>query len=259
MSVSIDIQNNYMTALDQLKTIDSMARSSSKTIGGNIGMIDGHVVKFNTHWQERLFSKTTDEMRDASDTLRNTLQNIVKTLLAGNDAKISQINSMIAGKGLLQRSVVAKVVDQVAEAKLQMPSKQMGWGFYETDFKSSADEIRANRTTGQKTDIATVRAHVNESVAEWKVQCQKFVDDAMPLLRASVDKMKQFVDPYGKISLGDEDQLKKLMTPSLVHLFKQGFADKIGRLAPGGANEYTIDAQAMYVLKCLERGEASSL
>ena len=67
-------------AQDALAQIAKMAYGSGRNEGvaggkGNIGLVDGQVVKFNTHWTERLKS-TTDEMRASCDELRRKLGTI---------------------------------------------------------------------------------------------------------------------------------------------------------------------------------------
>jgi len=107
---------------------------------GRIGMIDGKPVKFNTHWKERLFGeKATAEMRDSCNQLRKSLYDVAKfvgldfatlqRLCKGLGMKVERneqvlsdgtmfqlgVNMEIVDKGLLDRKVVAKFVNELRQ------------------------------------------------------------------------------------------------------------------------------------------------
>lgn len=119
--------NLNANSAQQLQELASMAYGHGSTTAGagNIGMIGGHVVKFNTHLSERLFSSGMKADRQAScDALREHLGNLAKTLYGNNvsegmtkilaDLGINKDGTLLqGGKKLLDRKVVAKFVDQV--------------------------------------------------------------------------------------------------------------------------------------------------
>ena len=127
-------------AQDALAQIAKMAYGSGRNEGvaggkGNIGIVDGQVVKFNTHWTERLKS-TTGEMRASCDELRHKLGAIAGELLASPGEEGSEVavakremlanirrqlgldpeGQQVVSTRLLDRKIVAAVVTQLAEA-----------------------------------------------------------------------------------------------------------------------------------------------
>ena len=179
--MAIELQSG-MSAMDQLKAIDSMARSSSGKIAGNIGLVDGHVVKFNTHWSERLFSRTTDQMRDASNAMRDTLRGLVGQIFGRNQEKIAQLNALIDGNGdrsLLDRAVVARVIDEVAASE--------GGAV-----KSAAEDVAQLSSKGRSTTFAAVRGEVdvlNTAKQERQAICERLRGVAEPLVERMKDRM----------------------------------------------------------------------
>lgn len=122
-SVTLDTS---ASALDQLKTINLMAQSTKSTTAGRIGLLNGKVVKFNTHLSERLFgpAKSQDMVQSCND-LRAHLCGLLKNVLTKpEDANLlakltSQIGEVDEGKqpmNLLNRSVVASVIKEVETA-----------------------------------------------------------------------------------------------------------------------------------------------
>ena len=155
MSIKLDANTS---AYQQLAQINEMARSSSKTIAGNLGMINGRVVKFNTHFSERLFSQTTNDMLAASNAMRDTLKDLIGKVLVDDQAKIAELCRMIDGKGnqtLLERKVVAKVIEKaqtyagvgmgVTAEALRLQSSQG----IKTDFTSAQIEVRRDELRPQ--------------------------------------------------------------------------------------------------------------
>ncbi len=134
----IDISSvNARQSLHEIAKMAYGSGSSEKTAGGkgNIGILNGHVVKFNTHLLERMGS-TTDDMRASCDALRMRLSAIAEELLIDphfqytqesadrrdnliasirRDLGMSADGEKVETRGLLDRTVVAKVVKQLGE------------------------------------------------------------------------------------------------------------------------------------------------
>ena len=134
------LELNGLGAQDALAQIAKMAYGSGRGEGvsggkGNIGLVDGQVVKFNTHWTERLRS-TTGEMRASCDELRRKLGAIAGELLASPGEEAPEVaaakretlagirrqlgldpaGQAVVSTRLLDRRVVAAVVTRLAEA-----------------------------------------------------------------------------------------------------------------------------------------------
>ncbi len=138
------ININNMNATQSLSEIAKMAYGSGdseKTAGGkgNIGIFNGHVVKFNTHLSERM-SSTTDDMRASCNQLRTHLQRVAYDLLIGENSfahskevftqradayntickdlglQRSDGKAVTNPKALLDRKVVAKVLNTLSQA-----------------------------------------------------------------------------------------------------------------------------------------------
>ena len=110
---------------------------TEKTSGGNgnIGLLDGRVVKFNTHWGERR-GEVSEAMRASCNALRTRLSDIATSLLAAHEDADAAINAKLAralakvratlgmapdGESvattrLLDRKAVAKVLNTIQEA-----------------------------------------------------------------------------------------------------------------------------------------------
>ena len=138
MSRNIDIRG-----LGNEETLARVARLAygsgltEKTSGGNgnIGIFDGRVVKFNTHWSER-GGDATEAMRASCNALRMRLSDIATSLLAAREDADAAINAKlaralakvraalgmapdgaaVATTGLLERKAVAKVLNTIQEA-----------------------------------------------------------------------------------------------------------------------------------------------
>lgn len=144
--------NTDSAALDQLRAINSMARSSSFATSGNLGLVGDKVVKFNTHLGERLFSKVTGEMYSASNAMRTTLKDLIAKTLAGDAALIKKLCDKIDAGGsrsLLERKIVAKVIaeiETVTEKNLktsEITPEQLSSKGVKTDFDSIIAEVRS--------------------------------------------------------------------------------------------------------------------
>lgn len=133
--MAIDIRG--LGAQDALSQIAKLAYGSGrmeKTSGGkgSIGMLNGRVVKFNTHWRER-GGAPTPEMRASCDALRARLSGIATAMLAaqpGADAAtrtkldkalaavrrelgMDASGQQVATTRLLDRTVVATVLNTI--------------------------------------------------------------------------------------------------------------------------------------------------
>lgn len=130
--MSIELNRNA-SAVDQLKAIATMAYGSKEGDAGGagrIGMLNGRVVKFNTHLGERLFGAKADQrMFDSCNTLRRTLSEIARQSLGGTDEKLlREVNRLLgvaddgqvakgSARSLLDRKVVAAVINKLADAQ----------------------------------------------------------------------------------------------------------------------------------------------
>ena len=129
--MAIDIRGlGNQEALAQIAKLAYGSGSSEKTSGGkgNIGILDGRVVKFNTHWSER-GGKPSEDMRASCNELRARLSEIATAMLAnGDDASARALASVrralgIDAKGnlvetrkLLDRTAVATVMNVLRDA-----------------------------------------------------------------------------------------------------------------------------------------------
>lgn len=136
--MAIDIRGlGSQDALAQIAKLAYGSGRTEKTSGGkgNIGILDGRVVKFNTHWRERGGTPSA-EMRASCHALRAQLSGIATALLAaqpGADAAaqakldkalasvrrelgLDAAGQPVATPALLDRKVVAKVVNTIGEA-----------------------------------------------------------------------------------------------------------------------------------------------
>ncbi len=136
--MAIDIRGlGNEAALAQIAKLAYGSGASERTAGGkgNIGLLDGRVVKFNTHFRER-GGKPSAEMRASCDALRTKLSEIATAMLAaapnaspkaqdrlektlasvrralGMDADGNQVET----QKLLDRAVVAKVMNAIRDA-----------------------------------------------------------------------------------------------------------------------------------------------
>lgn len=123
----INLNANTMSQLRDLAAI-SYGHGSTKAGAGNMGMVNGQVVKFNTHFKERVFtSGPKAEMRASCDALREHLGGIVRDVYGqgqiseGLAKVLRQLGldesgkSLPGEKGLLDRKIVAKFVDQIKQ------------------------------------------------------------------------------------------------------------------------------------------------
>ncbi len=173
-----DISN--LSAQNALTEIAKMAYGSGTFEGksggkGNIGLLNGRVVKFNTHWSERHGSSTTDEMRKSCDDLREKLRNIISENLTdvspleseackmreelykklGYDANGQKLEP--TRTPLLDRKVVASIV-----SRLENNGKFNIW----SEVKKEED-FRNLSSKGQNTTFDTVKESVlGATVAE---------------------------------------------------------------------------------------------
>ncbi len=137
--MAIDIRGlGNEAALAQIARL-AYGSGSSEGIGGgrgNIGLLDGRVVKFNTHWRER-GGTASAEMRASCNELRAKLSEIATAMLSASpnasereraslDKALAKVRSQlgmdatgheVATTKLLDRKVVAKVLNVIRDAK----------------------------------------------------------------------------------------------------------------------------------------------
>ncbi len=195
------INISTMSATQSLVEIAKMAFGSGSSEGvnggaGNIGLINGHVVKFNTHIRERMSSTTTD-MRASCNQLRQRLSEIAEELLTYNadckfkltekianrrdaliesirkDLGMSKDGEKIESKGLLDRTVVAKVIQQIG--------KEIGQKFF-----SGISEMRKELSS----DGINTRFKITQSIVHDEPISHQMVDDALAALEAPTENRK---------------------------------------------------------------------
>ncbi len=122
---------NQLNGAAQLAEIAKMAYGSGLLEGtrggaGNIGVIGGRVIKFNTHASERKDLKVTEAMKESCNALRFTLASLARKAYAGKEdaARLRSVmqklglnaeGTHVAGpRTLLERKVVASVVKELA-------------------------------------------------------------------------------------------------------------------------------------------------
>jgi len=149
--------------VDLLRSIASAAygsREGWKGGAGNIGMVDGKVVKFNTHFAERRVKLDEDDQRAMcriGNDLRRTLGGIAQASLNGDSADLTKIRELLglnannevtegAKRKLLDRKVVAQVVTRLLDA-----NDQAG-----VDKKAFLDEASAIAKTSKNRDTSVV-------------------------------------------------------------------------------------------------------
>lgn len=136
--MAIDIRGlGDQEALAQIAKLAYGSGRTEKTSGGkgNIGILDGRVVKFNTHWRERGGTPSA-EMRASCDALRAQLSGIATAMLAAQpdadaaaraklDKALASVRrelgmdaegQQVATPRLLDRKVVAKVINTIGQA-----------------------------------------------------------------------------------------------------------------------------------------------
>ncbi len=183
MSIDIRGLGNEAT-LSQIAKLAYGSGSTEKTSGGkgNIGILDGRVVKFNTHWRER-GGAVSEEMRASCNELRLKLSGIATAMLAASpnatpEARASLERALanvrrelgldatgehVATDSLLDRKVVAKVVNAIRDA-----TGFDAWQELRTDGAQSLSSKGVKTTfakVGYDVFVAeTVRQHVQGAV-----------------------------------------------------------------------------------------------
>ena len=178
--MAIDIRGlGNEAALSQIAKLAYGSGSSERIAGGkgNIGLLNGRVVKFNTHWSER-GGKPSEDMRASCNELRARLSEIATAMLAnGDDASARALASVrralgIDAKGnlvetrkLLDRTAVATVMNVLRDA-----TGYDVWGELRTGDVQSLSSKGINttfaRVAGDVHDSDAVLQHVREAVAE---------------------------------------------------------------------------------------------
>ncbi len=96
MDIDIRGLDNEAT-LSQIAKLAYGSGATEKTSGGkgNLGILDGRVVKFNTHWRER-GGRASEAMRASCDALRLKLSEIATALLAARPGADAATNARLA-------------------------------------------------------------------------------------------------------------------------------------------------------------------
>jgi len=227
MAIEITGMNARM-ALDQIAKMAYGSKESEGISGGrgNIGLVDGQVVKFNTHWTERLKS-TTPEMRASCNELRTRLSAIATELLApvgDNDVNaaakqraladirrslgLDPAGQQVVSRKLLDRTVVAAVVNKLAEAGVHD-----SWGRLE------ANEVRALSSQGVNTTFDAVSSQVAVDKA---TAAQMSRDQSMPRAPMTAAQRQVFADVLGTTSA---DHVEEFFTGPLERSFEAAEKD----------------------------------
>ncbi len=196
----IDISS--MTAQQKLTEIAKMVYGSGKSEGtsggkGNIGMLNGRVVKFNTHWTERR-GRTTNEMLESCNDLRRALNEIARALLPladgpqplfNNNSIIIEARNKICDElglthdgetiettRLLDRKTVARVIDELSRAAARTGRQLTPWD----GATQAADSLSSKNID---THFSVVREHASSD---------KMVDDVLHDLTRSLPPRPTF-------------------------------------------------------------------
>ncbi len=188
---------------DALKEIAKLAYGSGTFEGtsggkGNIGLLDGRVVKFNTHWRER-GGEPSRAMREDCDALRRRLSDIAAAMLAAPDEAtdeeraryrkaladvrrqlgMSEDGARISTAKLLDRSAVAKAINTIDKA-----TGSDTWG------ELRAGGAAAFSSKGVDTTFGTVRGGFDlASVARDAAASLKHPADGKPGVTLNEDAM----------------------------------------------------------------------
>ncbi len=190
-----------MNPMDALHAIAKMTYGSGSSEGvkggeGNIGILNGHVVKFNTHLRERI-SSTTDDMRASCNQLRLYLKTFAYHALILDNLRDDSPNVLLHKaevfkticddlgvkpdstkpevKGLLNRKVVAKVLDTLGT--------EMG-----VDVFRGLDEMRTQLSSnGISTRFSTAY-----KIATNDIVCSRMVDNVLAELAKPAEGRKAF-------------------------------------------------------------------
>ena len=123
----MNISDQLNAALATLRDVASVAygkKSGEGTGGGagNIGMIGGVPIKFNTKFSERtVFGRadaaTREHMKASCDELRNRLAGIIRTLLRDNATEVDEMTRSLGSPDtLLKRTTIATSVERIYKA-----------------------------------------------------------------------------------------------------------------------------------------------
>lgn len=178
-------------ALDQIAKMAYGSKTDEGISGGlgNIGIIDGKVAKFNTHWTERL-GFTTPAMRASCDALRLRLSNIATELLAlppnadetvqaSRQQALEDIRKSlgldpsgqhVVSTRLLDRKIVAAVVTKLADAgahnawqgQSQDELHALSSRGVTTSFNAVSDSVKAERAAALSQANSIPRTQMND-------------------------------------------------------------------------------------------------
>ena len=253
------LELNGLGAQDALAQIAKMAYGSGRGEGvsggkGNIGLVDGQVVKFNTHWTERLRS-TTGEMRASCDELRRKLGAIAGELLASPGEEAPEVaaakretlagirrqlgldpaGQAVVSTRLLDRRVVAAVVTRLAEA-----SGRNVW----IEAENAADTL-SSRGVDTTFDVAIEPIRVARARAD-----RMSARNSIPRTNMDAHQRKAFAD--GLCTFGEQsvqDFFKGSIEDSYVASEKdlpRGQQTIVGGVAFGGPNGFEVEQSGAY-------------
>lgn len=197
--MSIELNRNA-SIVDQLKTIASMAygsREGDAGGAGRIGMLNGRVVKFNTHLGERLFGAKADQrMYDSCNNLRRTLSEIARQSLGNTDDRLlREVNRLLgvaddgqvtkgSARSLLDRKVVATVINKLADAR---------------GSRAELKTVQASSSRAQDTSFATVTVRTEREAVG------KSVPFTVEAYTAKLDYLKKYVFTNERLAKLDGD------------------------------------------------------
>ncbi len=182
-NVSFNMDNRRLSEIAKMAYGSGMMEGTSGG-KGNIGILNGKVVKFNTHFGER-GGKPTEAMSASCDKLRKELVAIAYEMLdIGNSGSAAHTNSRISdrvatfeaickdlgmskdgskleAKGLLDRKVVAQVL------------KKLGHDMDRNFFSGVSDSARELSSKGIDTSFLAVQNRVGGDIAQPQVAVAK--------------------------------------------------------------------------------------
>jgi len=178
--MAIDIRGlGNREAFSQIAKLAYGSGSSERIAGGkgNIGLLNGRVVKFNTHWSER-GGKPSDEMRTCCNELRTRLSEIATAMLANrNDASTRALASVRRALGmdadgnqvetrkLLDRTAVATVMNVLRDATGYDVWGELRGGDTQS-LSSKGIDTTFDRVAGDVRLSDAVLQHVRDAAAE---------------------------------------------------------------------------------------------
>ena len=242
MAIDIRGLDNEATLAQIAKLAYGSGRTEKESGGsGNIGILDGRVVKFNTHWGERR-GATSDAMRESCNALRTRLSEIATSLLAARDDADAATNAKlalalakvraklgmapdgaaVATTRLLDRKAVASVLNTIQEATgfdAWEPLREEGAAaFSSRNVNTSFERVRleTNLAVEVRNAVAEIAhpadgkqgATLNEEATDFliglirrDIEARRADGKRVPTLDGILGGIRDFTSPYLNVTL----------------------------------------------------------